>query len=385
MGKDAEHPDTPKSITRNLRNLAVSAPLRAEWIYSNIMYIVASYLVEHLSGMTFAEFLHEHFFQPLDMTSSYLQPDAAKAAGLMERLSIPYEWDEKRKTWIALPYEQLPEGQGAGSVWTSVNDYIKYIQAMMYQHAPITDEIYKGVTKLRAIENPRAVTDDQEPFTSPFAYAAGWEIYNYRGHTIVRHDGAIDGYGSTHLFLPDLMFGCVAFANSNPGSMVTEILAKELIDHVLGVPDAERVDWNARAHKTEVDGQEESKNDQARLRNDLCPNGPEPQKLPLSVYTGEYWNAGYRGMKVEIKDDALFIDASKRTSNGFLMRFEHLCGQNMFLAHFVSTVPEMSTEDAEAIKAEFRFDNDRVVKMGLALVSELDDMIWFDKLGPTKD
>jgi CubicO group peptidase (beta-lactamase class C family) len=59
----AEHPDTPQSITRNLRNLQNAAPPRQKWMYSNIMYIVASWLVEKMSGLPFADFLHREFFE----------------------------------------------------------------------------------------------------------------------------------------------------------------------------------------------------------------------------------------------------------------------------------------------------------------------------------
>jgi CubicO group peptidase (beta-lactamase class C family) len=58
-----EHPDTPQSITRNLRNLQNAAPPRQKWMYSNIMYIVASWLVEKISGLPFADFLCREFFE----------------------------------------------------------------------------------------------------------------------------------------------------------------------------------------------------------------------------------------------------------------------------------------------------------------------------------
>jgi CubicO group peptidase (beta-lactamase class C family) len=58
----AEHPDTPQSITRNLRNLPTAAPIRTKLLYSNIMFIVASWLVEAMSGLKFAEYLRVNFF-----------------------------------------------------------------------------------------------------------------------------------------------------------------------------------------------------------------------------------------------------------------------------------------------------------------------------------
>lgn len=63
LGIRSEHPDTPRSVVRNLRNLEMAAPIRSKFLYSNIMYIVASFLVEQISGLWFADYLKKYFFE----------------------------------------------------------------------------------------------------------------------------------------------------------------------------------------------------------------------------------------------------------------------------------------------------------------------------------
>lgn len=63
LGIYSDHPDTPRSVTRHLRNLEMAAPVRSQFLYSNVMYIVASYLIEQISGLGFAEYLKEYFFK----------------------------------------------------------------------------------------------------------------------------------------------------------------------------------------------------------------------------------------------------------------------------------------------------------------------------------
>ena len=46
LGTLAKTPDTPQSVTRNLRNLRICAPIRTKYMYNNMMYTVATYLVE---------------------------------------------------------------------------------------------------------------------------------------------------------------------------------------------------------------------------------------------------------------------------------------------------------------------------------------------------
>lgn len=74
LNRRAEYPDTPQSVTRNLRNLQNAAPPRTKFMYSNIMYIVASWLVEEMTGLAFSDFLHQNFFGYVAgycVTSSY--------------------------------------------------------------------------------------------------------------------------------------------------------------------------------------------------------------------------------------------------------------------------------------------------------------------------
>lgn len=72
--------------------------------------------------MSFERFLHKNIFEPLGMNSTNLQPGAARAAGLGDRMATPYVW--YKGGYIPLMYVDEPEAQGAGSIITSVNDYV---------------------------------------------------------------------------------------------------------------------------------------------------------------------------------------------------------------------------------------------------------------------
>lgn len=335
------------------------------------MYTVAAYLVEKSSGMPFAEFLQNHFFAPLGMDSSHLQPDAAIAAGLGDRIAMPYIWHDDGK-YMPIPLTQGEEDEGAGSIFTSADDYIKYVKAMMNQEGPISKDVYRGIIKPRIFVNPNADIDDLDPRTSWIAYAAGWETCYYRGYKIIMHDGLSNGFGSSHFFLPELKFGAVILGNSEGAEHLVNVVQKELIDEVMKVPETERPDWVALEDDAASDGDEQA-DPRKRLFPDL--GDTQAQRIPLGTYTGEYWNAGYRGMTVEIKDGQLFVDASDR-SMGFYLTFEHICDQTMYIAHLSDYFVGGDDECA----AEFWFEGDKVVKMGIKLEEELNGLIWFDKL-----
>lgn len=142
----------------------------------------------------------------------------------------------------------------------SVNDYIRWVKAMMNHEVPITEGIYKGLVKSRIFQNQEA--ENLNPLTSPSVYAAGWEIFYYRGHMVASHDGADPGFGTIHFFLPEFKFGGAIFGNSSDAGILAAIVMRELIDEVLKVPQAERPDWNKIVSAENSDGEN---NEEERL------------------------------------------------------------------------------------------------------------------------
>ncbi|KAI0512874.1 beta-lactamase family protein [Xylaria bambusicola] len=370
LGPLAAKPDDARSVTRNLRNLEVTAPIRSKFMYCNIMFTVATYLVEQKSGLAFADFLQEHFFKPLEMHSTQLQPARAKSFGLGDRISTGYHWDEKSERYIGFDVWDSPEDQGAGSIITSASDYLKWVKALMNQDHPIDEEIYKGLIRMRSFTEPDP--EDGLPLTSPEMYAAGLEVFYYRGHMVISHDGGIPGYGSRHFFVPSLKLGGVILGNTDATGTLGTILAYELIDEALGVPSPERMDWNKVLEERNAKYENDPKEEELRrvLREDA-----EAQKMPLSIYTGTYWNPGYKGMTVEIKDGKLYIDASDR-SIGFFIVLDHVRGETEYLGHVSNW---LSRSEYDLWPARFLFHNDKPVKFGLELEKEA-EMIWFDRI-----
>jgi len=368
----AKHPDDARSVTMNLRNLPVVAPIRSKYIYCNMMYTVATHIIEKKTGMFFSDFLEKFFFAPLGMASTSLQPERARAKGFGNRIALGHFWDEERGLYHEFQTPDCPDSQGAGSIITSVNDYIKWVSAVMHHKTPITDDIFDGIIESRIIMDPKYKHPD--PLTSPATYAAGWVVYFYRGHMIVQHDGLVSGFGSRHFFLPDFKFGGVIFGNSTAAGTVAAIISRDLIDEVLGVPNDDRPNWeNVEDERQHENGEE----NETSLREKLCPDIKEsqPQVMPLDAYCGEYWSPGYHFISVQIKGGKLFIDATDRFM-GFSLTFDHVCDQTKFIAHLSDFL-----EGGDILmRAEFRFQNGIATEIGLHLESDLDEYIWFSRL-----
>ncbi|KAI8629828.1 beta-lactamase family protein [Xylariaceae sp. FL1651] len=406
MGQRAANPDGARSVTRNLRNLLAAAPLRARHLYCNMMYTVATHLVEAKTGQRFSGFLEDRILRPLNMSSTALQPSGAKAKGLSDRVATGHYWDKVSSTHTIIPAQECPESQGAGHVFSSANDFIKWVKALLRREAPITKKIYAGLVRLRSIVNPGGTR--LKALTSPAFYAAGMEIYYYRGHAVVGHNGSSGGFVSRFFFLPDLGAGGVVLANSSEAAPAVNAACRELIDEAVGVPLEERLSGkrtvkapvrSAKGNLGKRLGKGNPLNEQfgkkgghKSLRPQIAAKGspqsvmincqPEvkdsqPQITPLSAYVGRYSHAGYHTVAVEVKDDKLFIDATDR-SLGFTLTFEHIRDERVYTAHLW----DMHEGGDDLVPAEFVFEGEHAVRLGLKLEQSIKEFIWFE-LEPT--
>ncbi|XXH06108.1 hypothetical protein Hte_012553 [Hypoxylon texense] len=417
LGPKADQPDDARSITRNLRNLPVAAPLRAKYMYNNMMYSAASHLVEVKTQQSFSDFLEERFFGPLHMRSTSLQPSRAREKGLGDRIAKGYCYNKEKSAYTGFDNPECPEGQGAGSIITSANDFILWVKALMRHEGPISGEVYQGLVRQRTITNPTGRR--LKPLTSPVVYAAGLEVYYYRGHMVVGHDGAISGFQSHFFFLPRAKFGAFVAGNSSDAGTVAGILGRQLIDAALGVgPEVERpprnVAKNARNDESDIalrpksasqdqsetpseenSGRKQNSPEKDEAKGQVVPDNkskpkskkakakakkakeqvppPPPQDIPLSAYVGRYWNAGYHNMIVEIRDEKLFIDATDRSFQSTLT-FDHVSDQTKYTA----TVRDIYDDYSYEIRAEFVLEDGRAARMGLEWDDMYKHLIWFE-------
>src|SRR5256712_6505774 len=87
----------PPSLEEYLRkSLKVTKPPLTSVTYSNMAFTLVAYLVQRFSGMPYKQYIQEHIFTPLEMTSTAFEP----RPNMEERLAIPYTVDEKTGTRV---------------------------------------------------------------------------------------------------------------------------------------------------------------------------------------------------------------------------------------------------------------------------------------------
>ena len=138
-----------------------------------------------------------------------------------------------------IPLSSVPEASGAGGIVSNVNDYAKWIRSLVMESGPLSHPSYK------ALRTPHSIAiDEGEPFsTGPFWYGLGLMGSVYQNHKLIQHDGALGGFYTRIAFLPGTDFGLVIMENAPTPCM--RVVASRLIDDFLGLPEADRHDFNA--------------------------------------------------------------------------------------------------------------------------------------------
>lgn len=237
------HKATMRDITQSLRFLPMVHEPRVEFRYCNLMFMVASHVLQTLTGRWLGTTLREGLWRPLGMNATYFSLEDAQAAP--EHLAMGYWWDYSNTFsqggFGEVPFAGLDEASGAGAVVSTVLDYAKWIRCLANEAKPLSKAAHA------AIKTPHTTpVGTGKGWDGPGSYALGWMVNPYKGHTVYNHGGGMEGYGAEVFFLPDLGYGVVTLANTAMTSnFAGRALAWKLINDKLGVVEEDRYDWAA--------------------------------------------------------------------------------------------------------------------------------------------
>jgi CubicO group peptidase (beta-lactamase class C family) len=222
-----------------LRFLEPSGPPRAQWRYNSLMFVVAGRIVEKVSGESWESFVASRILVPLDMRRTLLSAEAMEADA---DHASPYALRDGRVRKIPM-LKGLSAIAPAGAVQTSVRDLARWLTFHATRSPQLLDE---GMW--RELHRPQAeMPESDRPEVQQRSYALGWIHESYRGHPLVTHNGAIDGF-VVHLgFLPETGQGLIVLMNRDLATEALMAIAYSAYDRLLGL---EPLDWETRLEET---------------------------------------------------------------------------------------------------------------------------------------
>ena len=200
----------PESVTSPLTDRDVLDLLRRQthtyfppgsaFRYSNSGYALLALIVERVSGLSFAAFLHKHIFAPLQMNNT-----VAYEPGISTVRNRAYGYTQRDHGFERTDQSRTSSVLGDGGIYSSVQDLGKWDQALY------TTQLVSQATLDLAFA-PGVMLPDQDA-----GYGFGWFIGAYRGEPTVWHHGETVGFRTMLQRFPRQRFTVIVLINRSEG------------------------------------------------------------------------------------------------------------------------------------------------------------------------
>jgi CubicO group peptidase (beta-lactamase class C family) len=281
--------------------LAPTASLRAKYQYNNLCFMVAGEVVRAASGSdSFESFLTERLLKPLGMKEvSFSGPGllAAKDHATPHLLNKNGGWDVTE----SLDFSSVGP---CGAMNASASEMLGWLQFQLGQKSKTKILSPETLQETRSAQTVIALDENFRrlyPETVLQAYGLGWTTFDYRGHELITHSGAIDGFRSVCAFCPRNGVGVCVLTNGAP-SYLTATLRNLIIDHLLGLPEK---DWIGIFQDQQKRDEKQEKDKKSKRRAEIVKN--TKPALSLKSYVGEYKDTGYGTVKITLAKGKLHI------------------------------------------------------------------------------
>lgn len=191
---------TPTELMARFRDKPLDFEPGTKFSYSNSGYIVLGYILEKVSGQTYADFLQKNIFSPLAMADTGMDNDAVilpkRAQGYTPSAN---GIQHSGYTSMTIPFS-------AGALYSTTGDLLKWEQGLF------------GGKVLK----PESLVKMTTPFKGDYGF--GLLINTQNGHKAISHGGGIEGFNTSLAYCPDDKLVVIVLANLN-GSAPEEIAA----------------------------------------------------------------------------------------------------------------------------------------------------------------
>ncbi len=293
---------TREEIVRRAGRAPLTASIRAKYQYNNIMFMAAGLVIQAVTGETWESFTRRRLFGPLGMSANFSVTEVESAPDK----ATPHRL--KEGDVVSIPWLELDAEGPGGSVNASASAMARWLKFLLAKGEWSAQRLVSW-KNLRETWTPQMVVPMEEAElpvheamgSTQNSYGMGWSVTDYRGHKLLSHGGAINGFRSNVCIVPEQGIGISLLVNLGPTSGHMAI-RNMLLDRFLGLPEKE---WNSiyyTAFETALEKERKDKADRAAKRR--VDAGPSH---PLEEYAGAYTHAAYGDAKLVEEEGALVL------------------------------------------------------------------------------
>jgi CubicO group peptidase (beta-lactamase class C family) len=166
--------------------------------YSNSGYVLLGYLIEKISGETYAEFVQQNIFKVLGMEDSGYDSNSR----IIENRASGYT--PNKDGIVNAGYIDMTVPLSAGGLYSTTEDLLRWEQSL-----------FGG-----KLLTPASLKKMTTPFKDDYAF--GLVVRNLNGRQEIQHGGGIEGFNTLLAYYPDDRITVVVLANLN-GAAPNEI------------------------------------------------------------------------------------------------------------------------------------------------------------------
>ncbi len=298
-------------VLHRVRYLVPGGSFREKYAYSNIGIFIAGEAGARADNSSWEEVVSSRILKPLDMTRS--GPNLAEMFKDGNRATA-HNIDN-----TTMPYESDDTTGAAGSVVSTGSDMARWTHMLLTGDGIDGRHVLKPET-LKEIFRPSMVTGSGGPLMDPAGAAGlGCDSYDFMGHWVIEKNGALDGFRSITVLVPDKKIGITVMANKQL-TQFPEAVRDEFLERYLG---ATGINLQSKLHEQQL------------LWNTLAelpelPDKPNNPCKDIRDYAGSYLSNAYGIFSVIQNGDNLTIEAGPNRYPGKLLHWS----DNTFLLIF---------------------------------------------------
>jgi len=182
---------TPEKLVARFRDKPLDFQPGEKWSYSNSGYVLLGYLIEKISGQSYATFVQENIFTPLGMKDSGYD----SSSEIIRHRAAGYTTEKGVTLNAGFIHMSIPFS--AGSLYSTTEDLLRWERGLF------------GGKVLSAASLQKMTT----PFKQDYAFGLG--VHITAGHKVIDHGGGIEGFNTHLAYYPDDQLTVVVLGNLN--------------------------------------------------------------------------------------------------------------------------------------------------------------------------
>ena len=227
---------------RTLTQRLAYAPMACQpgdcYAYQNIAFSLIGDVVFAATGDFYSQVVERRLFKPLGMNDASLGLEGIYASPRWARPHV-----RGRGGWVALTpkpsYYQLPPAAGVNA---SISDMAQWLIAQGGHRPDVLPAPLLATLHAPIVATPGEMRGSKWRRERVFSasYALGWRVYDYAGHQLIFHGGAVQGYRGLVALMPERDLGIAILWNSE--SSLPSGLLPTILDRAIGLPDQRWLD-----------------------------------------------------------------------------------------------------------------------------------------------